>query len=339
MSNLIPLIRAGCLVPHIRWMEGRGRPIADLLGSSGVPGDPVSEPERPIPLLAAFAFLRDAARREGKPDLGWRVVSETSVADLGLLGRLALAERTPGQALARASQAMPNFCSHERLTLVELPGGASVLVDFSVRPDLEALHQGQLLTVALIGVLCAAARRAGSPLERVEMVPHPRAGLRHIPDGVAPAVVAAPTETLTLRIGDAVLRRRLPRGAEVEIPAMRAWYPLRTDGDFLPVVRRLVEALVDDGDPSAERVAQAAGVGLRTLQRRLAAKGASFSALVDATRRRRALERLAAGSTPVAEIAAGLGYAAPSALTRAVRRWTGRPPQHLLRDRPQSAGD
>ena len=107
---------------------------------------------------------------------------------------------------------------------------------------------------------------------------------------------------------------------------LEAWRRLRAEADFLQATRRLVEDMLDDGGPSAGRLAEAAGMGLRTLQRRLAREGTSFSALVDDARRRRALDDIAGGGVPIAEIAGTLGYASPSALTRAVRRWSGRRP-------------
>ena len=332
MPKLIPLIRAGCLVPHIRWMEARDRPVADLLDKACIPGDPVSDPERPIPLHGAFAFLRDAARREGAPDLGWRVVSEASVTDLGMLGSLSRAEPTPALALAQASRSMPNFCTHEKLSFRTVPGGGIVRVDFAVRTDPEALHQAQLLTLALICGVLAAARPSGVLAERIEIPPHPRAGLRHIPPQIAHEIAAAPAAALVMHIGEAVLHRPLPRSHHPSHAATRpleAWHRLRAEADFLPATRRLVEAMLDDGGPSASRLAEAAGMGLRTLQRRLAREGTSFSALVDDARRRRALDDIAGGGVPIAEIAGTLGYASPSALTRAVRRWSGQPPRAL----------
>jgi AraC-like DNA-binding protein len=50
---------------------------------------------------------------------------------------------------------------------------------------------------------------------------------------------------------------------------------------------------------------------------------------------------LMAGPTPLAEISLALGYADPSAFTRAFRKWSGVPPQawrdrHLHPDAPLS---
>ena len=86
-----------------------------------------------------------------------------------------------------------------------------------------------------------------------------------------------------------------------------------------------------DQRPSAGRLATASGLSLRTLQRRLAAEGTSFSALLEDIRREQALQRLAAGVGSLANLSASLGYRRQSALTRAVRHWTGGPPSRTRR--------
>ena len=97
-------------------------------------------------------------------------------------------------------------------------------------------------------------------------------------------------------------------------------------GELGTAMRETVAAMLESGMPSAGRLAAASGLSLRTLQRRLAAEGTSFSALLEDVRREQALERLAAGVGSLADLSASLGYKRQSALTRAVRRWTGRPP-------------
>lgn len=64
----------------------------------------------------------------------------------------------------------------------------------------------------------------------------------------------------------------------------------------------------------------------RTLQRRLAAEGTSFAAVLDEVRRELALEHLAQPTTSVAEVAFALGFADQTAFHRAFVRWTGKTP-------------
>ena len=105
--------------------------------------------------------------------------------------------------------------------------------------------------------------------------------------------------------------------------------PLREDGDFPGSLRWTIAAMMGSGAVSVAHVAAAAGTTPRTLQRRLAAYDLSFSDLLDETRREVALTLLTQSPLPAAEVAARLGYANASALTRAVRRWTGKTPRAL----------
>jgi len=88
------------------------------------------------------------------------------------------------------------------------------------------------------------------------------------------------------------------------------------------------------GPPRLADVARAMAVGRRTLQLRLQEEGYSFSALVEAVQRDRALALLAEPEPtglPVGAIATRVGFATPAALTRAVRRWTGLTPSAYRR--------
>jgi AraC-like DNA-binding protein len=81
-------------------------------------------------------------------------------------------------------------------------------------------------------------------------------------------------------------------------------------------VRQLVVVLLPLGHCRVEVVAQHLGLDRRTVARRLAAEGTSFSALVDALRRDLVARYLEDGAHPLADVAALLGFSAPSAFSR-----------------------
>ena len=90
-------------------------------------------------------------------------------------------------------------------------------------------------------------------------------------------------------------------------------------------VRRLV-ADRDDDFGSLERMAAHLGLSPRTLRRRLAGEGASFSVLVDHGRRDKALRLLRSSRLSIEDIARQIGYTSASSFARAVHRWTGKTP-------------
>ena len=129
---------------------------------------------------------------------------------------------------------------------------------------------------------------------------------------------------LPLRRADPYLHGTLRRSVE-ELGLLRS----PADALELAIRARLRGALAESG-ADRHRMARLLGMSVRTLQRRLAPSGRSWSDVVEAFRRDEA-DRLLAGETPLVEIAARLGYREQSSFTRAFRRWTGRTPAQWRR--------
>ena len=91
-------------------------------------------------------------------------------------------------------------------------------------------------------------------------------------------------------------------------------------------VRELVVGLLGTGTCTIERAAQHLGVDRRTVHRRLAVEGATFSALVEAVRRELAARYVKEEQRPLADVAVLLGFSAPSAFSHWYRRQFGATP-------------
>jgi AraC-like DNA-binding protein len=92
------------------------------------------------------------------------------------------------------------------------------------------------------------------------------------------------------------------------------------------VIRRLVEAELPSGNPSAERIARAVHMSRRTMARRLALEGTTFDTELDAVRRRIAMSAVAGSQVQLAEIAFLAGFSHVESFYRAFRRWTDMTP-------------
>jgi len=88
-------------------------------------------------------------------------------------------------------------------------------------------------------------------------------------------------------------------------------------------VRMLIEQQLPTGDCSAHRVAQLLGVERRTLYRRLAAEGLTFTALMDQVRREWAAAQVKAGARQLTEVAGLLGFSSLSTFSRWFHRSHG----------------
>jgi AraC-like DNA-binding protein len=87
------------------------------------------------------------------------------------------------------------------------------------------------------------------------------------------------------------------------------------------------------GAGSAEHVARALNVSVRTLQRKLVASGTTFRQISDDVRGRLAVGYLADARVSIAEVAFLLGFSDQSSFNRAFRRWTGESPGRWRRRR------
>ena len=91
-------------------------------------------------------------------------------------------------------------------------------------------------------------------------------------------------------------------------------------------LRARLRVALAQGRADPARMAVLLGVSERTLQRRLAELGRSFSDVVEDFRREEAARLLATPGLPLVEVAGRLGYAEQSSFTRAFRRWSGTTP-------------
>jgi AraC-like DNA-binding protein len=93
-------------------------------------------------------------------------------------------------------------------------------------------------------------------------------------------------------------------------------------GGIVSEVRQVIlEALPEN--PRAEEVAQDLNLSTRTLQRRLAGAGASFTEVSEGVRTELAKEYLSDRGVRISEVAFLLGFSEQSSFHRAFRRWTG----------------
>jgi AraC-like DNA-binding protein len=91
-------------------------------------------------------------------------------------------------------------------------------------------------------------------------------------------------------------------------------------------VSKAIYLLLPLGRASIVQVAQGLGMNARTMQRRLAAEGEEFSALVDRVRRDLAVRYLANPAYSLAQVARMLGYGQHSSFTRWFASEFGAPP-------------
>ncbi len=328
MTSPVPLVRAAALAPFLLWMREHGLSWEVRLGEAGLPSTLLDEPERPIALRAGIRFLASAGETEG-PDIGCRVVSDTSVAKLASFGRAALGARTPREALGRLMRAYPHHSSHEQFIVSSAGGGLTIRHWFITEIDDAALHTCHQYIAAMVRAVTFGCGATGPRLSEVRLVPHPEAGLAHLGSWLDGTPKPATDQTLTLTLPAAVVDRPYLRPTRDRGPHHLS--PIRGDGTLTGSLRQILPGILEERPARIPEIAELAGTSPRTLQRRLAAENTSLSEIVDGLRREQAVIRLTRSRDAVSSIAADLGYSNQSSLTRAMRRWSDVPPSRLRR--------
>jgi AraC-like DNA-binding protein len=111
--------------------------------------------------------------------------------------------------------------------------------------------------------------------------------------------------------------------------------PAPKEQDLVREVRQLIIERLPKGSANFEAIADALKMGSKTLERRLAERGQSFSALLDGTRYGTVRHYLEETDMRLSQVAYMAGYTEPATLVRAFKRWTGATPMQFrerLRD-------
>ena len=121
---------------------------------------------------------------------------------------------------------------------------------------------------------------------------------------------------------------------EVVVTQIDSFYINRTDfqraGEKFPdTVKRAIKSCIYDGCPGIQTIASKTNVSVRTLQRKLARAGVTYSELRIQARFELATEMLADEDTKIIDIAYELGYEDPSNFSRAFRHMVGTSPRQF----------
>ncbi|BBC03302.1 hypothetical protein BE61_87680 [Bradyrhizobium elkanii USDA 61] len=106
--------------------------------------------------------------------------------------------------------------------------------------------------------------------------------------------------------------------------------------DIIATLKLMLPSYLDQGLPALAEVAEMAGASARSLQRKLAYAGMTYSDLLDIIRFENASKLLRDTDSKIIEIAFSSGYTDPAHFTRAFRRISGVTPREFrAQSRPE----
>lgn len=327
MRKTIPLIRSAGLVPLLRWLIARKRPVEQLLHDANIGYVWLEDPFAPLPIHAMEQLLLALVALE-PPDFGCLAVGPEGVRDIAALGGIAAGARNAREALSQISAAMPYHCSHELISFTPGPQHCVVTDYWNLNLDPHVQHVIQQFVAMMFQDVLSGTGLPGPHFARIEMTPHPELGVEYLRPWFNCEMVATPGRVLSATFRTDLADHPFVRSPK-ELPGRAFPRQKLNDGTMAGSARLVIRQMLRDRTPTIAELSRVGGISVRSLQRRLDEEKTSFSELLDDERRRAAIAALTARETMVGEAAAHAGYAKQSSLTRAMRRWTGYSPQGL----------
>lgn len=310
----------------------QGYDAITLLATTGIPADCLGDDSARVP-LAEYAALYNHINTVLDDEAFGLFVAPMRVGCFEFLCRATITAPQLGEALQRAIRFLRTVLPGMRIA-IESDGSNAVLTIAEQQPLLvDRVFAYEWLLRLLHGLACWLVGR-GIALDAVDF-PYPRpahaddytqiyTANSHFDAPRLKARIATNLLELPIRRDEAALQRFLD-GAPGKLTML-----YRRDRELVMRVRDHLRAALPEM-PELEETSAALKLTPRTLNRRLEEEGSSYRAIKDALRRDIALSRIAKTAQPVADLAADLGYADPSAFYRAFVGWTGVSPSSYRR--------
>jgi AraC-like DNA-binding protein len=331
-SAPIPLVRANAFEPFLTFLNEIGAPVERRLREARVPVSLLDDPEALLPAFSAHRFLELTARGERMEDLGIVVGQRASSFDLGDYGAVLQRCSTVYEFLLIGVRLIGEHSSGLRLWLKQEGEMIRVSQHLAGPPGPGRCIADLYTLVITINTLRKILGPTGNPGEIRLLAGTDR--LTGDAEIFGDATMVSGQRHTSFTISRALLQRPVPgshpRSRQDEDGLLAAGQPM--PADFKTSIEQLVISLLNDGYPSIGNIAEVAGMSVRTLQRRLAESGLTYTSLVSASRLRLARSWVAETDMPIAEIATMLGYDEPTNFARAFRRQTGVSPSDYRRN-------
>ena len=303
---------------------------AELLKDTGLTVSGLEEPAARIPLQLYNQLVARARKLTGEPALGIFIGLQRRVSMYGFLGFAAMSASTLGEVLELAVRFSPTISTAVKLSLHQADELTALRIEECCDPG-DCRDVAQLALVLGMSQIGRALTGREIDGEAQLSIPRPDYADR-FPELLARVRFGQPVTQLVFETQALQLPLVAPDRAGLRLAREQCERALRDqglDGGIIERVRSLIAT--PQGMLSLEQVAARLHMSARTLKRRLAAQGSSFSELLEQERCQRARLLLSASQLTLLEITERLGYSTVPNFARAFRRWTGETPASYRR--------
>ncbi|HXQ16350.1 MAG TPA: AraC family transcriptional regulator [Caulobacteraceae bacterium] len=316
------IVRSALLVAYIEAARSVGLDPEAMMRRAGIPPAAASDPELRLSFGSVRALLSTSALLSGREDFGLLVGDHIKLSMLGALSLLMRAQPTVQAAFEVYARYIGHLNDTVTIHLKDL--GDHVFVIPVIAGPPRATPRASIDTVMGQTLQFLRSLAPGGRPELTcfaypapaDTAPHrQRFGSVEFDHECSGLLISKSDLARSLSTADADAARTLVRVVESQgsVPAE----------SMVERVSSLIERLLPSGDCSARRVAQMLGVDRRTLHRRLAMEGVTFTSLLDQMRRDMAVELLRRGGRQVTEVADLLGFSSISSFSRWFHRSHG----------------
>jgi AraC-like DNA-binding protein len=305
-------------------LRERGIDPASVAAAGPVSIEDLADPTARVSFHDLARVLKAAVAATACPYLGLLIGQRCDLSGLGLPGQLALSAPDVETGL-RVFVKLQHMNSRGGIAYISSRGGEAALHYAHYARGVDAADQIIALCIAIafnsLSQLCGPDWRPTAVdltfRAPADVQPYLRFFRAPVRFNAAQSRVSFPAQWL----------QRHPPGADAELFDRLQGQASHTHRiDTASRLRRTLRQLVEEGAVTADQAARALGLHPRTLDRRLDELGTSYRAILDEVRYEVACHLLRDSDLAIVEVGTLLGYANPSALTRAFRRWSGYAP-------------
>lgn len=322
-----PSVSAGYAKGLVELAVSRGADREALAARAGIDASALDDLNARVPFERYVTLMRAAKAVTDDPALALHYGEAANLGQFSVVGLIGHASETMGEAFRQLNRyvrlVVDVECGPERFQIVRDRRGLW-LVDTRKRPN----DFFELTESAFAQMFCTTksfGERAGAPEVHVT---HADPGYRAEYERIFQARIVFGSKWNAYRFDPAWIDAKvaaLPRyvGDVLNDHADSLLKDLDAGRTIRGSVERLIEQRLASSGARIDDLAAGLNMSRQTLYRRLKAEGTTFEQVLDEVRRRLALRDLADPKLPVTEVAYRLGFADPSAFSRAFKRWTG----------------
>jgi AraC-like DNA-binding protein len=341
LKEIAALRRCGGLLSRLAYERGRkqGIDVGALLARAHITPDQIKNEQNLVDVRHQIKFVELVANAVADPLLGLHVGYSYDLREIGLLYYVIASADTLFECLLRAARYAA--VANDGISLdVKKGDELRVRLNYSGVARHTDVHQIEFWIASLVRICRELVDRDLSPIQI--RITHDRT--RKVAE--------------IEKMMGATLQHRA-NADEIVFPKASADYPILTSDSYLNrLCRRFCEEtllrfgrkssplkasvenaigkLLPHRPVSARTVAEELGMSMRTLARRLASEGHSFSGIFDGLRSALAHRYLTESTLPISEIAWLVGYSEVASFTHAFHRWTGTSPRAARSKRARS---